>query len=202
MPVLHGIPLVQQHHRGRRQACSQGLGRPHQQALCHQGAAEITVRMRMGLPPQTACVGLIEGDPGIIPLPSLLLLWDEQRRRAAGGTCKSLIEMEICNYLGGWEAMGHQAWMGIQEKPFLFGWHPLPQECLVLMKVPQNSASWLHPGGCFGEGGTEGQQTHGLFWATPGACLIPQGRGGHSDGRVLPGHFGIMPSPPHWRWPQ
>lgn len=48
--------------------------RPHQQALCHQGAAEITVqmRMRMGLPPQTARLGLPKGDPGIISLPSLL----------------------------------------------------------------------------------------------------------------------------------
>lgn len=48
--------------------------RPHQQALCHQRAAEITVgmRMRMGLLPQTAHVGLPKGDPGIISLPSLL----------------------------------------------------------------------------------------------------------------------------------
>lgn len=44
--------------------------------------------------------------------------------------------MEIWNYPGGWEAMGHQAGMGIQEKPFSFGWHPLPHECLLLVKVP------------------------------------------------------------------
>lgn len=54
--------------------------------------------------------------------------------------------MEICNYLGGWEAMGHQAQMALQEKPFSFGWHPLPQERLVLVKVPQNSAPQLCPG--------------------------------------------------------
>lgn len=45
----------------------------------------------MGLPPQTARVGLAEGVPGIIHPPSFLLLWDEQRRRAAGGTCKSFL---------------------------------------------------------------------------------------------------------------
>lgn len=76
----------------------------------------------MELPPQTARVGLAEGDPGIIPpfiTPAVGRTKEESSRR----NLQKPVEMEICNYLGGWDTRHGWEYKGI---PFPLDGIPFP----------------------------------------------------------------------------
>lgn len=169
------------------------------------------MRMRMGsggwapspnCQPPSPAGRLAEGGTQALSAPQHCSLpWDKQRRRAAGGTCKSPLRWRFAITWGGQglEEMGHRGWMGTRGAALFHGMAspspgaPCPGAGGGAPK-PSTMAGprWVLRRGWCGE---ERQEPCGLCWATPGPCFISQGRGGHGDGPALLGHTVAMRVP-------